>query len=1207
MIRIALLVLLLLAGSLPRSSAQTAYTPEERSLINCMAHIRYGLQYYTPLQKPYDYDAYVDTLYNYLYDAPVKAQISLRILSRLTLQCYFIETGDARIDYEDIGKALRTTRNSPAFHDAYFFTCARAMADYQETQADWLSAVEMRDWALAALPKVLGKSETPMAYGLYKQNSALCLQHLRDYRRSADYAWQTCHIAEVLEGTASPAYREELGTLASICHIAGEYQRADSCFSLLQQLMEQSGPYDPDEYRSLLLDRADVLRNAGRPAQAASCYRQALSHTAADDGLYPRILYELAALYYEQADYRHMLPVMRQGIGCLEKAIPANTDDIFHYLDLCNAPNVGKERKRLLRLSKKSVREDDVPSLATLAYAYRKNYEYSASDELLQQVVALMDAYAATGDTARFEAGLPYAQVLLTGSRYQDKNIEYLWHNLHTCQQQFGASHPIVLDVANLITSQHNVAGNYRQAIRLADSCLTLPTLTTRQRYLFLQDKASALTSIGQFLQAIEVNRQALPLAQGASEIWDIRANGIAGNLMAEIDIHQTNSQDELTRVNLTAMKDTLLHEALALMALAKEEPEGRPQEYILASEYLASAYCLSGQYDKMIRTASDCEDTIRKHVYNQELKALYLECLAPFYICTGNYAKALTLIDEEGLDGRSQSFAERSNTLTLLAETALGMKKPKRAERYYEQQARSIIHETEKNFASLTEAGRYYYWRMYRQYIYNAGKFISETGKPSDFAGTVYDLALFAKGLLLNSSRQLERQILESGDDGLVKQYNEWKDLRSALANTPSLTPDERKELNDKADRLETRIMEKARTYGDYTRYLRTHWQDVRARLGKNATAIEFIDYQRQDSTEMYGALLLSQRWDKPLFVPLIEKERYDSIASAMAVDATTGHPIWQPLMPYLAETEDIYFSPTGILHKLPVEYMPCPNDSLGMNERYHIYRLSSTRLLTRPQTSRPIRQAALYGGLEYDATPVVLSETDRRQTRVLRLPYLQGTEREVTDIMPFFTQKHITPQLYTGEEGTEESFKALSGQPVNLIHLATHGYYLPLYDETLAQIPSLHLSATTKDEDRTLLNTAVCFAGINNAHLASDLDTSNDGYLSAKEIAAMDLHAAGLVVLSACLTAEGEVTGEGVFGLQRGFKQAGAGTLIMSSWKVDDQATHLLMTGFYRHLLAGQSKREAFLAAQQELRRNTKYASPKYWAAFIMLDGLN
>ena len=63
------------------------------------------------------------------------------------------------------------------------------------------------------------------------------------------------------------------------------------------------------------------------------------------------------------------------------------------------------------------------------------------------------------------------------------------------------------------------------------------------------------------------------------------------------------------------------------------------------------------------------------------------------------------------------------------------------------------------------------------------------------------------------------------------------------------------------------------------------------------------------------------------------------------------------------------------------------------------------------------------------------------------------------------------------------------------------------------------------------------------------------------------MDLQGTDLVVLSACLTAEGEVTGEGVFGLQRGFKQAGAGTLLMSCWKVDDQATRLLMTSFYSH----------------------------------------
>ena len=96
-------------------------------------------------------------------------------------------------------------------------------------------------------------------------------------------------------------------------------------------------------------------------------------------------------------------------------------------------------------------------------------------------------------------------------------------------------------------------------------------------------------------------------------------------------------------------------------------------------------------------------------------------------------------------------------------------------------------------------------------------------------------------------------------------------------------------------------------------------------------------------------------------------------------------------------------------------------------------------------------------------------------------------------------------------------------------------------------------------------------------------------------------------LVVLSACETALGDVNSEGVCGLQRGFKKAGANTILMSLDKVDDEATKILMVEFYKNLMAGKSKHQSLKDAQHYLRQveNGKYDDPKYWASFIMLDG--
>lgn len=117
--------------------------------------------------------------------------------------------------------------------------------------------------------------------------------------------------------------------------------------------------------------------------------------------------------------------------------------------------------------------------------------------------------------------------------------------------------------------------------------------------------------------------------------------------------------------------------------------------------------------------------------------------------------------------------------------------------------------------------------------------------------------------------------------------------------------------------------------------------------------------------------------------------------------------------------------------------------------------------------------------------------------------------------------------------------------------------------------------------------------------------MDSSKDGVLLSAEISKLDLSNTDLVVLSACETALGNVSAEGVYGLQRAFKLAGVNSIIMSLWKVDDEATQRLMTAFYKNYLSGKSKRESLLTAQKTVRETHGFEDPYYWAAFILLDG--
>lgn len=113
------------------------------------------------------------------------------------------------------------------------------------------------------------------------------------------------------------------------------------------------------------------------------------------------------------------------------------------------------------------------------------------------------------------------------------------------------------------------------------------------------------------------------------------------------------------------------------------------------------------------------------------------------------------------------------------------------------------------------------------------------------------------------------------------------------------------------------------------------------------------------------------------------------------------------------------------------------------------------------------------------------------------------------------------------------------------------------------------------------------------------------DNSLVTAADIATMNLRQCDLAVLSACETGLGKLGGDGVFGLQRGFKNAGVRTLLMSLKKVYDVSTADLMIGFYHHLMTGSDKREALVKAQQDIR-SKGFDAPEFWATFILLDAL-
>lgn len=406
----------------------------------------------------------------------------------------------------------------------------------------------------------------------------------------------------------------------------------------------------------------------------------------------------------------------------------------------------------------------------------------------------------------------------------------------------------------------------------------------------------------------------------------------------------------------------------------------------------------------------------------------------------------------------------------------------------------------------------------------------------------------------------------------------------------------------------------------------LNIKWNDIQQHLSNDAIAIEFISTKEDEGNyNTYHALVIDKNSSNPRMITLYSESKLEEIKRTETRDIRdiVGELIWKPILVQYATVKDIYFSPDGILHMLPIEYYSSDGTN-SMYERYNMYRLSSTKeLIWEADKCRP-NTAVLYGGLDYNQlTENTLRDNSSEMPSMWRgiaerggFDPLFNTALETQEIKKLLTEKNISTTLYSGETGTEESFRNLSGQSHGIIHLATHGMYvnpdnvdIKKNENNFDFLESMTNLNDPVKEDVTLTHSFLVMAGGNRVISRIPVtDKNKDGILTSKEISQLDLRGVDLVVLSACESALGDINNGGVYGLQRGFKKAGANTIVMSLDKVDDEATRILMVEFYRNLMSGKTKCQSLKEAQQYLRKvdNGKYDDPKYWASFIMLDGL-
>lgn len=537
---------------------------------------------------------------------------------------------------------------------------------------------------------------------------------------------------------------------------------------------------------------------------------------------------------------------------------------------------------------------------------------------------------------------------------------------------------------------------------------------------------------------------------------------------------------------------------------------------------------------------------------------------------------------------------------------------------------------------SQFSEYERDNYWAdiSWRQIVTN--NFVANITKDTQIICEAYENELFYKRLMLKNESVLEDLINLSNNQTLKDKYSEYKELRTNI--TYKKNHDESfQQMVNRSNSLEHDILQSVPQLKDYLHNIRRSCRDVQEALDENDIAIEFT-YIPEDnfsrSERHYGAFVLAKNFESPKFVVLEEdvvvdkkllSENYDELFLGQLYSdiemKAIYQMIWSKLSSFIKDGSNVYYSPIGSLTSLNFDLLM---DEMGtvLGNKFNLIRVSSTGDIeeVKRNSNKRYGSSCLYGNISYDLTSSRMVEESSKYNKFSGedvssslasrsindrgkwglLPY---TKNEIDSIRNILNSNDISVSVWEGGEGNEESFKQFSGNSPHIIHLATHGFVVDTQQKAEGN-KFIENTFAYSQREGYLTWCGLMMAGSNNAWTGNfNLENVEDGILTADEISRLDLSNTKLVVLSACETARGKIDPvEGVLGLQRAFKKAGAQTIVMSLWKVPDESTSILMTQFYKNLMTGIERHQALKDAMNYVK--TLFPDPYYWAGFIMLD---
>jgi CHAT domain-containing protein/tetratricopeptide (TPR) repeat protein len=515
-----------------------------------------------------------------------------------------------------------------------------------------------------------------------------------------------------------------------------------------------------------------------------------------------------------------------------------------------------------------------------------------------------------------------------------------------------------------------------------------------------------------------------------------------------------------------------------------------------------------------------------------------------------------------------------------------------------------------------------------------------------ADAAGLAASAVLHFKSLAVEEEMFLAHLQRGATDESIRQLATEITGLHNRLARifASGGSRDEIEHLSQNLATKELELGKASRRYAETLQVRNNSPKDIPAAIGRDTAVLEIRQYRAGDFVR---GIAYPPRWAGILITrdgQIVVRDLgvvSDTVSLVQAVienssDSAEKNLYAQLILPFareISEVERLYIAPDGILYLVPFGALLTP-EGHRLLEVKDVRLVQTGRDLLRVAPERQGQGLVAMGGIDFgpapasgEQAPAALSDDHLTQAtsatqpalaarqvalntdshdgdgliehlRTVSADLLRGgfgplphSKEEVEGIGLLYGAAHPDeppPEVITEDKATKASLRSL-GQPPRVLHLATHGFY----------------RAAKEPADRPMLLSGIALAGANRAlH-----DAGQDGILYAIEALDLNLEGTELVVLSACETAQGQIDyGEGVSGLVRALRTAGARNVLVTLRPVDDEGAANFMQLFYHHWLSQEHDDPAAALRDTQrdyLKPSTPLSNDPIWSNFILVGG--